>query len=92
MHHRKHAWRAWLACGATALLLAACGGSDNDGDDLGEGPPPASASESTEGFLAYVAALAERMIDESEPFDLSGFTLPTDDADTREPIATDIDA
>lgn len=100
--------KTWLLCAASALALAACGGDGGDGvNNAGGGggstPPPdptplenpavpASAGASSQGFLAYIASLANFMWDTTEPRDLSNFTPPSENVDSQEPIATSNDA
>lgn len=75
-----------LALGA-ALLLSACGGGDGGTDTAAHpsespGAVPASATVSTEAFVAYAAALS---VDETaEPLDVSRIVPPT--SETDEPI------
>jgi hypothetical protein len=76
----------WAAACATALALAACGGG---GDSV---PPvtdsvPASASESTEGFMSYVKKLVASDADGLCPVDVSNVAPPGDEWST--PIAVD---
>ncbi|MBA3598743.1 MAG: hypothetical protein H0W40_15395 [Methylibium sp.] len=83
-----------LLAAVASLALAACGGgggSDRDDTPAG-GPdaPPASAGASSEGFLAFIASLADGMFDRSEPYDVSMFDAPASD-ETAPPIATSID-
>lgn len=82
-----------LLAAATSLVLAACGGGGGGNGNAGgdANVPPASASASTTGFLAYIASLANGMFDSAEPVDVTMFTLPGDNADTLEPVATAID-
>ncbi|HEY9238693.1 MAG TPA: hypothetical protein VIP10_07650 [Burkholderiaceae bacterium] len=74
-----------LALGASAVLAGCFGGSDD--------PPavteavPASASESSEGFVNYVKALVASSADTLEPVDVSAVTPPAND--TGEPVAID---
>lgn len=79
---------------AASLTLAACGGGGIDRPPPG-GPdaPPASAGASSEGFLAFIASLADRNFDRSEPYDLSMFEAPaaSADTDTAPPVGTKID-
>lgn len=94
---RQGRLRTTLVAAAATLALAGCfggGGDDDDDNNAGAGSntPPASASASTDGFLAFIVSLAGGMFDNAEPFDLSNFTLPTDNADNREPIPTPVDA
>jgi hypothetical protein len=72
-----------------ASVLGACGG----GGDINNNPPPAtsevpaSASQSVDGFIAYLQALVASMADMLEPVDTSAVTPPTDD--TAEPQKVD---
>ena len=66
-----------IAAALTSLVLVACGGSDDP-------PPvtsqvPASASESIDGFVAYLKALVASDAESLEPVDLSETTPPSDD-------------
>ena len=77
-----------LAAALAAAVLAACGG----GDDNAPPPPPtsqvpASASQSVDGFIAYLRDLVVSMADMLEPVDTSAVTPPTDD--TAEPQKVD---
>lgn len=83
--------RALLAATA-GLALAGCGGGGGSSASVDATVPPASASASSQGFLAYIAGFANGMFDSAEPFDLSAFSAPPDDADTAEPAATPADA
>ena len=84
---------ALLALTLAGLALAGCGGGgDGDGDEPGgDNAPPASASRSSDGFIAYIASLADRPFDAAEPIDLERFTPPPDDADGEEPRPTPVD-
>ncbi len=86
--------RLVLTCTAIALSLAACGGGGggaSSGGGSGSNTPPDSASTSSQGFLAYIASLADGMFDSAEPVDVSDFVPPTDGNETSEPAATAID-
>lgn len=74
-----------IACVSTAaMVLAACGSSDN-----GTGAPattpvaasdvPASAQQSSSGLTAYLNALIATTSDNGEPVVLGDATLTTDD-------------
>ena len=86
--------RRFVHGGRAALLslvvvaAAACGGSDDDGGGGGiaAGPTvPASAGESSAGFLDYLKALIALGADEtSEPKDLGNLAAPPAD-ETSEP-------
>ena len=81
--------KASLAALVAAGFLAACGGG---GDDT---PPPtsqvpASASQSIDGFIAYLRTLVATNVataDMLEPVDTSMVTAPTDE--TSEPQKVD---
>jgi hypothetical protein len=77
-----------LAAVLAAGVLAACGGGGNDNTP----PPPTaqvppSASQSVDGFIAYLRDLVVSMADMLEPVDTSAVTPPTDD--TAEPQKVD---
>ena len=65
---------------AAALALVACGGGDNHGAPPATSEVPASASQSVDGFIAYLRELVASMADMLEPVDTSAVTPPTDDA------------
>lgn len=78
--------KAFLTALTVTALLAACGGSDF------QVPPattevPASASQSVEGFIAYLQELVGSLAEMLEPVDTSSVTPPADD--TREPQKVD---
>ncbi|HKX94762.1 MAG TPA: hypothetical protein VJM48_08680 [Methylibium sp.] len=75
---------------AACIGLAACGGGGNGGG-AAETPSTATASESSEGFIAFIASLDGGLFDNAEPFDLSNFSAPTDDTDSDAPAATPVD-
>lgn len=69
---------------ALATTLASCGGNDNGGPAPVTPPvsntPPASASASVLGFIAYVKTIVASSSDSGAPVDLMGFVAPTDDS------------
>jgi len=67
---------------AAALALSACGGDDFNNRPATE-EVPASASASTQGFIAYLRELVASSADLLEPVDVSGVTPPVDE--TAEP-------
>lgn len=78
--------KATLAVLCAGTILAACGGNDYDT------PPattevPASASESVDGFIAYLKLLVASAADMLEPVDTSAVTGPT--SETSEPQVVD---
>ncbi|HEU4459620.1 MAG TPA: hypothetical protein VFR90_10900 [Methylibium sp.] len=85
---------ATLAVASVALLSACFGGGDDDApayDYNTAAAPPESAAANSGGFLDFVAALGGSSLEGREPFDLSAFNPPTDNADTLEPARTSID-
>ena len=75
--------RYLLAVGAAALALAACGGGGSDAPDV-TAQVPASASESTSGFMSYIQALVGSKDDTLDPVDASSTAPPKDE--TSDPI------
>jgi hypothetical protein len=67
---------------AVAALVSACGGNDFREQDA-TSEVPASASESSDGFIAYLRRLVASAADALEPVDTSMVTAPKDD--TGEP-------
>ncbi len=63
--------------------LASCGGGNDDGGPAPVTPvsntPPASASASVGGFIAYLKTLVVTMPETTEPLDVATFVAPTDD-------------
>ena len=74
---------AKLMAGAAlaGLLLAGCGGSSDSGGVFG-GPPPA-ANQTISDVFAYVNQLIATTDANSDPIDIDGLTLATDE--TSEP-------
>jgi hypothetical protein len=79
----------WMPVVAAGLLLAACGGSSDDGtlpqaaDPLSE--VPASASQSSSGLVSYLDSLRPLSAETRDPASLDSFLPPT--ADDTEPQA-----
>ena len=78
--------RAGIVIAAVAITttLASCGGGNDDGTPPPAPPvatnmPPASASASSLGFIAYLKTLVVTMPDNTEPLDVTNFVAPTDD-------------
>jgi hypothetical protein len=74
--------KALIVSCLAAVMLSACGGGDDDNHDT-PGPAdqvPGSASQSVDGFVAYLKALLVADADMREPVDLTAFTPPVDDA------------
>ena len=82
-----------VIAGAVVTTLVACngdGGSNDVGDPVTIPPPttntpPASASTSSLGFIAYLKVLTATTQDTVEPLDLTGFVAPTDDSGAFDP-------
>jgi hypothetical protein len=74
-----------------ATTLASCGGSSDDNGNPAPPPvaitntPPASASASALGFIAYVKVVITTSSDTGVPVDLTGFVAPTDDTAPFDP-------
>ncbi|MEO8938000.1 MAG: hypothetical protein ABI277_00045 [Burkholderiaceae bacterium] len=77
--------RVGLTIAALALVttLASCGGSDNGTPapvtPVASDTPPASASASTLGFIAFLKTVVVTMPETTQPLDLTNFVAPTDD-------------
>jgi hypothetical protein len=69
-----------------AMLLGACGGSDDDAAPPVTQEVPASASTSATSFIAYLVALVASDADALEPVDVSAVTPPADDAAEPTPV------
>lgn len=71
-----------LAAAAVIVTLASCGGHD-DGAPVpavaDTNMPPASASATVGGFIAYLKVLTATAPETTSPLDLTGFVAPTDD-------------
>lgn len=78
--------RSHLASLAVAALLAACGGSDFQ-TPAATAEVPSSASQSVDGFIAYLKELVASAADMLEPVDTSTVTGPVDE--TGEPQKVD---
>ena len=75
-----------------AALLGGCGGGGNDDHYVTPPTPPPiteaipdSASQNSNGFIAYLLALVNSSADQLEPVKTDGFTAPT--AEQEEPIS-----
>lgn len=69
---------AGLVLGA-ALVLAGCGGGNDDNPPAATDEVPASASASVDGFIAYLKELVVASADTLEPVDVSAVVPPTDE-------------
>lgn len=84
--------RVGYAIGGLALVtaLASCGGGHDDGGPPPVTPPvsntpPALASATVAGFIAYVKVIVASSSDSGAPVDLTGFVAPTDDTGPFDP-------
>ena len=84
--------RVGLAIGGLTLVtaLASCGGGNDNGGPPAVVPPvsntpPASASASVLGFIAYVRTIVASSSDSGAAVDLTGFVAPTDDTGAFDP-------
>ena len=80
--HGRFRGAAIVAAIAAGALVAACGGNNN-GDPPATSEVPASASQSIDGFIAYLKRLVVSSAETLEPVDTSMVTPPTDE--TSEP-------
>lgn len=73
-----------LVLGASVVLLAACGSSSDDSTPVTPAPIgsttdiPASAQNSSSGFVAYVMSLIDGTSNTAEPVVLGDVSVPTD--------------
>ncbi len=83
-----------LAGLAIATTLASCGGDGDGGNNdtpvtptppAASNTPPASASASTLGFIAYLKVLTTTIPETVGPLDLTNFVAPTDDTGAFDP-------
>jgi hypothetical protein len=86
----KRAARGAVVVGA-ASALASCGGSDHNDNNapptsVDFNVPPASASASVSGFIAFVKGVVATTPDTLAPLDVASFVAPT--SDTTEPDPT----
>jgi hypothetical protein len=72
-----------LAALMAATVLGACGGGDDNPPPPATSQVPASASQSIDGFIAFLKELVASSADMLEPVDTSGVIGPTDE--TSEP-------
>ena len=79
--HGRFRGAAIVAVMAAGAMVAACGGNNNDPPATSE--VPASASQSIDGFIAYLKRLVVSSAETLEPVDTSMVTPPTDE--TSEP-------
>ncbi len=74
---------------AACVALASCGGKDDGmapvATPVASNTPPASASASVLGFIAYLKILTPTMPENTQPLDLTGFVAPTDDTGAFDP-------
>ena len=68
---------------AAALVTACGGGDDNPPPPAATAQVPASASQSIDGFIAYLKELVASAADMLEPVDTTGVAGPSDE--TSEP-------
>lgn len=79
--------KATLAALVVAGLVGACGGNDFQSPPPPTSQVPASASQSIDGFIAYLKLLVVSAADMLEPVDTSAVTGPKDE--TSEPQSVD---
>jgi hypothetical protein len=78
-----------LAALVVAALVSACGGGDYTSTPPATSQVPASASQSIDGFIAYLKLLVATdtaVADTLEPVDTSMVTAPTDETSEPQPV------
>ena len=88
---RKFGLPSVLAAAATAAFVSGCGGGDYNNTPAPPAIPatsavPASASQSIDGFIAYLKLLVVSSADTLEPVDTSMVTAPTDETSEPQPV------
>ena len=78
--HGRSRGAAIVAAIAAGALVAACGGNNNNNDPPATSEVPASASQSIDGFIAYLKRLVVSSAETLEPVDTSMVTPPSDEA------------
>ena len=83
---RVYFWRLLPVMGVV-LVLASCGGSDDGTPPLATpvNQPPASASASTDGFIAFLKTVVVTMPETTEPLDVATFVAPVADLAQPDP-------
>lgn len=76
-----------IAVLAAVLALGACGGDGDEDIPPATSQVPASASQSVDGWIAYLRQLIASAADTLEPVDTSMVTPPT--SETTEPSVVD---
>lgn len=82
-------FKSKLMAGAalSALLLAGCGGSGGGSDVVtGGGAPPPVANQTINDVFAYINQLIAGNDANSDPIDINGLTLATDDTADSTPV------
>jgi hypothetical protein len=75
--------KTFLAALMAAAMVTACGGGDDNPPPPATSQVPVSASQSIDGFIAYLKELVASTADLLEPVDTTGVVGPTDE--TSEP-------
>ncbi len=77
-----------------ALVLASCGGSDDGSPEtptptpvvpVDSNRPPASASTTTDGFIAFLKTLVVTTPETTTPLDVADFVAPTSETALPDP-------
>jgi len=78
--------KALLASLWIAGALTACGGGGGDDTPPPTSQVPASAKDSTDGFVSYLKALVAADAETLPPVDVSGVAPPADDTSSPTPV------
>lgn len=77
----------WVMAFCAALVLAGCGGGDDDHTPPVTEQVPGSVNSSSMSFIAYVTALIASAADALEPVSTDAVTPATDDAGEPQPVS-----
>jgi major membrane immunogen (membrane-anchored lipoprotein) len=81
-----NATRSVTAALAAALLLAACGSSDDGPTETAQQREDRTASASIEGLMAFMRTLTAVSSEQAEPRPVDGITPPASDAAEPQPL------
>ena len=83
--------RVGVAVAATVMLLASCGGNDDNGmaavtqPPVASNTPPDSASADIPGFIAFLKTLVPTQPETTQPLDVTMFVAPMSDTAVPDP-------
>ena len=77
--------RLMAAAALSAMLLAGCGGSNND-TNQGSNGPQGPIAQTVSDVVAYINGLIAGTSDSAEPIDIDGLTLTADNGSDSAPL------